>query len=141
MVKTPPFHGGNMGSSPVRVTKKETSERMSLFLVNRPAGLERSNPTVRWGRLRPPPVAEAREQKGVAATRRLASAACRHADRAAVATVKPLRPVQTLVDSLVRAANANDSPRRKTAFCSFQRNPPLRVGEILLRNVKYAFGV
>ena len=25
MVKTPPFHGGNMGSSPVRVTNKKVS--------------------------------------------------------------------------------------------------------------------
>ena len=31
-VKTPPFHGGNMGSSPVRVTKKERSESFVLFL-------------------------------------------------------------------------------------------------------------
>ncbi len=28
VVKTPPFHGGNMGSSPVRVTKKQ-SEHVS----------------------------------------------------------------------------------------------------------------
>ena len=28
-VKTPPFHGSNMGSIPVRVTKKETSELCS----------------------------------------------------------------------------------------------------------------
>ena len=25
-VKTPPFHGGNMGSIPVRVTKKDTTQ-------------------------------------------------------------------------------------------------------------------
>ena len=32
-VKTPPFHGGNMGSIPVRVTKKrDTQRRVSLFI-------------------------------------------------------------------------------------------------------------
>ena len=34
-VKTPPFHGGNMGSSPVRVTKKEVTfvyQKLLLFL-------------------------------------------------------------------------------------------------------------
>ncbi len=31
-VKTPPFHGGNTGSSPVRVTKKERSKGFVLFL-------------------------------------------------------------------------------------------------------------
>ena len=34
-VKTPPFHGGNMGSSPVRVTKicKKTSYFYEVFIV------------------------------------------------------------------------------------------------------------
>ena len=33
-VKTPPFHGGNMGSSPVRVTKKKTPiERWVFFFL------------------------------------------------------------------------------------------------------------
>ena len=32
-VKTPPFHGGNMGSIPVRVTKKERSNRFVLFFI------------------------------------------------------------------------------------------------------------
>ena len=34
-VKTPPFHGGNMGSIPVRVTKKEVTfvyQKLLLFL-------------------------------------------------------------------------------------------------------------
>ena len=30
-VKTPPFHGGNMGSIPVRVTKKDTPSGVSFF--------------------------------------------------------------------------------------------------------------
>ena len=30
-VKTPPFHGGNMGSIPVRVTKKEVTRMCDLF--------------------------------------------------------------------------------------------------------------
>ncbi len=30
-VKTPPFHGGNMGSIPVRVTKKARAHRMVGF--------------------------------------------------------------------------------------------------------------
>ena len=34
-VKTPPFHGGNMGSIPVRVTKKEIGFCRSLFLLMR----------------------------------------------------------------------------------------------------------
>ena len=29
-VKTPPFHGGNMGSSPVRVTKQSKDEPVSF---------------------------------------------------------------------------------------------------------------
>ena len=33
-VKTPPFHGGNMGSIPVRVTKKKPSSRMVSFLLS-----------------------------------------------------------------------------------------------------------
>ena len=33
-VKTPPFHGGNMGSIPVRVTKKKPSNRMVSFLLS-----------------------------------------------------------------------------------------------------------
>ena len=57
--------------------------------------------------MRPPPVAETREQKGVAATRRLASAACRHADRAAVATGTVGRPVQKLVSTLIFANGKN----------------------------------
>ena len=35
VVKTPPFHGGNMGSSPVRVTKKEREsdpDSLSFFM-------------------------------------------------------------------------------------------------------------
>ena len=32
-VKTPPFHGGNMGSIPVRVTKKKTHHLVCLFLA------------------------------------------------------------------------------------------------------------
>ena len=32
-VKTPPFHGGNMGSSPVRVTTKRTGKMPVLFVV------------------------------------------------------------------------------------------------------------
>ena len=36
-VKTPPFHGGNMGSIPVRVTKKKPSFRMvSFFAIRMP---------------------------------------------------------------------------------------------------------
>ena len=31
-VKTPPFHGGNMGSSPVRVTKKPTNENSVIHI-------------------------------------------------------------------------------------------------------------
>ena len=31
-VKTPPFHGGNMGSIPVRVTKKDTTHLGGVFL-------------------------------------------------------------------------------------------------------------
>ena len=30
-VKTPPFHGGNMGSIPVRVTKKDTHLPVCVF--------------------------------------------------------------------------------------------------------------
>ena len=37
-VKTPPFHGGNMGSIPVRVTKKDRSNCFGLFL-SKPQGL------------------------------------------------------------------------------------------------------
>ena len=32
-VKTPPFHGGNMGSSPVRVTSKKAQELSCAFLL------------------------------------------------------------------------------------------------------------
>ena len=32
VVKTPPFHGGNMGSNPVRVTKKKAHLPVCLFL-------------------------------------------------------------------------------------------------------------
>ncbi len=32
-VKTPPFHGGNMGSSPVRVTSKKASAQVDAFLL------------------------------------------------------------------------------------------------------------
>ena len=32
-VKTPPFHGGNMGSIPVGVTKKEEHTQTSVFFV------------------------------------------------------------------------------------------------------------
>ena len=32
-VKTPPFHGGNMGSSPVRVTSKKGEHQLSFFAV------------------------------------------------------------------------------------------------------------
>ena len=31
-VKTPPFHGGNMGSSPVRVTKEKAPPQAEFFL-------------------------------------------------------------------------------------------------------------
>ena len=31
VVKTPPFHGGNMGSSPVRVTKNKTHRKVCLI--------------------------------------------------------------------------------------------------------------
>ena len=34
VVKTPPFHGGNMGSSPVRVTTSEQSKLCSDFLFS-----------------------------------------------------------------------------------------------------------
>ena len=33
VVKTPPFHGGNMGSSPVRVTKKSSILRWGIFHI------------------------------------------------------------------------------------------------------------
>ena len=39
-VKTPPFHGGNMGSIPVRVTKKEEDTFVSSFFFAR-TGIER----------------------------------------------------------------------------------------------------
>ena len=47
-VKTPPFHGGNMGSIPVRVTKKEDFHSEVLFFCYAP--WESKNPiaTVRW---------------------------------------------------------------------------------------------
>ena len=43
-VKTPPFHGGNMGSIPVRVTKKEAIRKDGFFFGGRrpraaPSGL------------------------------------------------------------------------------------------------------
>ena len=41
-VKTPPFHGGNMGSIPVRVTKKKTTSFEVVFLFAR-TGIERSD--------------------------------------------------------------------------------------------------
>ena len=34
-VKTPPFHGGNMGSIPVRVTKKDTTQMGGVFFAVR----------------------------------------------------------------------------------------------------------
>ena len=34
-VKTPPFHGGNMGSIPVRVTKKDTHHPVCVFFAVR----------------------------------------------------------------------------------------------------------
>ena len=34
-VKTPPFHGGNMGSIPVRVTKKDTTLLGGVFFAVR----------------------------------------------------------------------------------------------------------
>ena len=34
-VKTPPFHGGNMGSIPVRVTKKDTTQKGGVFFAVR----------------------------------------------------------------------------------------------------------
>ena len=41
VVKTPPFHGGNMGSSPVRVTKKDSStEGGAVLFAFSPSGLE-----------------------------------------------------------------------------------------------------
>ena len=45
-VKTPPFHGGNMGSIPVRVTKKESSSERMSFLFCLPVGIEEAGPTV-----------------------------------------------------------------------------------------------
>ena len=53
-VKTPPFHGGNMGSIPVRVTKKERHPFgcLSFFMVC--AGIERPlKKTCRWHVFRP----------------------------------------------------------------------------------------
>ncbi len=46
VVKTPPFHGGNMGSSPVRVTKKERVRTgLSLFWCRgMPKGFPRKRP-------------------------------------------------------------------------------------------------
>ncbi|MBR2986815.1 MAG: hypothetical protein IKC63_02220, partial [Clostridia bacterium] len=40
-VKTPPFHGGNMGSIPVRVTKKDNirTKRFGCYLFIQAAGL------------------------------------------------------------------------------------------------------
>ncbi len=38
-VKTPPFHGGNMGSIPVRVTKKKTTPLGVVFFLVR-TGIE-----------------------------------------------------------------------------------------------------
>ncbi len=35
MVKTPPFHGGNTGSNPVRVIKKDHANLHDLFLLNK----------------------------------------------------------------------------------------------------------
>ncbi len=49
MVKTPPFHGGNTGSNPVRVTKKETVPQGAVFLFA--AGFETKH------RLSPPKAA------------------------------------------------------------------------------------
>ena len=42
-VKTPPFHGGNMGSIPVRVTKKVPHLSVRNFFVYR-KGIERLAP-------------------------------------------------------------------------------------------------
>ena len=49
MVKTPPFHGGNMGSNPVRVTKLKASILLSksvLFSFCRIVLLETSRSTI-----------------------------------------------------------------------------------------------
>ena len=51
-VKTPPFHGGNMGSIPVRVTKKEAIRKDGFFVDGRqpranPSGL--AAPAVQHG--------------------------------------------------------------------------------------------
>ena len=43
-VKTPPFHGGNMGSIPVRVTKKRRHTFVCLLFLF-PSGIERLNAT------------------------------------------------------------------------------------------------
>ena len=45
-----------------------------------------------------------------------------------------------------KVAGSNPSRRARKGqisleICPFQLNPPLRVGEILLRNMKYAFSV
>ena len=52
-VKTPPFHGGNMGSIPVRVTRKRksSSERMSFFFFNEinPKGFVKLPSAVKYG--------------------------------------------------------------------------------------------
>ena len=46
-VKTPPFHGGNMGSIPVRVTKKrDWLLPVSFFAIRK--GIEDQNLPVRW---------------------------------------------------------------------------------------------
>ena len=53
-VKTPPFHGGNMGSIPVRVTKKNSDAFASeFFVMHKRTGIERTaerseEKTVRW---------------------------------------------------------------------------------------------
>ena len=47
-VKTPPFHGGNMGSIPVRVTKKDrhTSVCLSFLFLRRESNPSKSNSPV-----------------------------------------------------------------------------------------------
>ena len=50
-VKTPPFHGGNMGSIPVRVTKKEDTQMCVLFFIVHGNRMIKSNlPGAGWRR-------------------------------------------------------------------------------------------
>ena len=50
-VKTPPFHGGNMGSSPVRVTSKKHRNQSCAFLLFGDTVRIDLNPSVRASKL------------------------------------------------------------------------------------------